>query len=731
MGHDHEPQSTPTHTHSATKKDIASRCELCGMVAEHHVRDEFGVEHAYCSHHKPSEPVQTPAHDHGGGSGDAAHSQGHDKHAGHSVDMFRDRFWLSLILTIPVVVYAPVVQEWFGYRAPAFPFSQWLPAVLGSMIFFYGGIVFLKSALAELKSRAPGMMTLISIAIIAAYGYSIATTFFIQGTEFFWELSTLVTVMLFGHWMEMRSVSNAQGALKELAKLLPDTAEVIRGAGTEKVVLSALRLGDLVLVRPGAKVPADATVVKGESAVNESMITGESRPIQKKQGDQVIAGTVNGDGSLTVRVSKIGEQTALAGIMRLVAEAQASRSKAQILADRAAFYLTLIAIGAGIATFVGWLASGESVGFALERTVTVLVIACPHALGLAVPLVTAISTSLAARNGLLIKRRMALESARGVDVVLFDKTGTLTTGEQGVVDVYSAKTPNPDQVLQLIASVEAESEHSIGKALVLAAQKKKLTLSKATGFQALKGRGVRSRIGKEIYFVGGPRLIAEQEVVLSKEFQQKVTGADEAGKTIIYLVANKEVLGAVTVADTIRPESKEAVALLHQLGVRVAIVTGDSAGVARWVAQELGVKEYFAEVLPEHKVDKVKELQKDKSRVAMVGDGVNDAPALTQADVGIAIGAGTDVAIESAGIILIKNDPRDIVKIVRLSRTTYTKMVQNLLWATGYNVVAIPLAAGVLASQGILLAPAVGALLMSVSTIVVALNAQLLRRLKL
>lgn len=654
-----------------------------------------------------------------------------DKHEGHSVAMFRDRFWLSAILTVPVLLYSEMIQQWLGFSMPTFPGSQWIPSIFGTIIFFYGGTVFLRSALVELRAKLPGMMTLISLAILAAYLYSLATAFFIEGTEFFWELATLISVMLFGHWMEMRSIAGAQGALRELAKLLPDTAEVIRGDQIEKVTLSRLRTGDIVLIRPGAKIPADGEVISGESSVNESMITGESRPVQKDKGDEVIAGTVNGDGSLHVKVSKIGEATALAGIMRLVSEAQTSRSHAQILADRAALYLTIIAIIAGGSSLFGWLIAGAGLAFAVERAVTVLVIACPHALGLAVPLVTAISTSLAARNGLLIKQRMALEAARNINVILFDKTGTLTTGQQGVVDVMAAGNVEPSEVLRLIASAEAPSEHSIAKALVGKAQEQSLKLSEAQAFNALKGRGVTAKIDRTTYYVGGPRMLEERKATIPSAISDKVQAADKAGKTIVYLLDDRQVLGAVTLADTIRPESKEAIRGLQSLGLRVAMLTGDSSGVAAWVAKELDVTEYFAEVLPEHKVDKVKELQRDGSRVAMVGDGVNDAPALIQAHVGIAIGAGTDVAIESAGIILVRNDPRDVVNVIRLSRRTYAKMVQNLIWATGYNVIAIPLAAGVLAGQGILLAPAVGALFMSASTVIVALNAQLLRNLHL
>lgn len=660
--------------------------------------------------------------------GHGTHDSGHDKHAGHSPEMFRDRFWLSFVLTIPVVLYSHMIQEWLGFTMPEFPGSNWIPFVLGSIIFFYGGTVFLKSALGELKARLPGMMTLISLAILSAYVYSVATTFFISGTEFFWELATLIVVMLLGHWMEMRSVSNAQGALKELAKLLPDTAELVDG---KIMPVSELKIGDVVLVRPGAKVPADGVVIEGSSDLNESMITGESKPVKKVTDSEVIAGTVNGSGSLNVQVTKIGESTALAGIMRLVAEAQNSRSKAQILADKAAFYLTIIAIISGVATLIGWLVAGRGLEFAMERTVTVLVIACPHALGLAIPLVTSISTTLGARNGLLVKQRMALESARNIDVVLFDKTGTLTKGEQAVVDVWTASGVTEESIVHLAGSVEKSSEHSLGQAIVDYAKSKNIALSQVVEFSAIAGHGVEAKLQDKSIAVGGPRLLQLKKVLVSEELKTKASQADEDGKTVTYVLENNTVVGVITVADVIRDESKEAISRLKAEGMKVAMITGDSEGVASYVAKELGLDQYFAEVLPEHKADKVKQLQKDGSKVAMVGDGVNDAPALTQADLGIAVGAGTDVAIESAGIVLVRSNPLDIPKIIKLSKATYTKMVQNLFWATGYNVVAIPLAAGALAGLGILLAPAIGAVFMSISTIVVAFNAQLLRKLNL
>lgn len=658
-------------------------------------------------------------------------SHDHDKHAGHNPDMFKKKFWLSFALTIPVLIFSETIQELFNYTAPTFPVSEWIPAILGTIIFFYGGLVFLKSAKAELSTRQPGMMTLISLAITVAFGYSIAVSFGLQGMDFWWELATLVTIMLLGHWLEMASVQNAQGALKELAKLLPDEAELMTKNGTKIVTVASLKVGDLVLVRPGSTIPTDGIVIKGESKVNESMLTGESKPVSKLMKSLVIGGAINGSGALTIKVTKVGEDTALAGIMKLVADAQNSKSKTQIVADRAAFYLTFIALGAAILTAIGWtFFSDQSASFILERVVTVLVIACPHALGLAVPLVTAISTTLAAKNGLLVRERMALESARNIDVVLFDKTGTLTKGEQGVVDIITDGAKVND-VLALSASVELESEHPIAKAIVTFAKGKKLQLSTAKKFSAMSGRGARATVGADLVHVGGPRLIEELSLKLTSSLLNAATSASNDGKTVVYIIKSKKVIGAIMLADVIRPESKEAVKTLQKAGKRVAMLTGDAKGVAAWVSKELGITEFFAEVLPEHKADVVKKLQADGSKVAMVGDGVNDAPALTQADVGIAIGAGTDVAIESAGIVLASSDPRGVAKIVILSKATYRKMIQNLAWATGYNAIAIPLAAGVTAGLGFVLSPAIGAVLMSLSTIIVAVNAQFLRKLDL
>ncbi|HET8669703.1 MAG TPA: heavy metal translocating P-type ATPase [Candidatus Saccharimonadales bacterium] len=657
---------------------------------------------------------------------------GHDKHEGHSPGMFKRKFWLTLVLTVPVLLYSETIQELLNFSMPAFSGSEWLPAVLGTVIFFYGGLVFLKGAKNELADRQPGMMTLISLAITVAFGYSLAVSLgFVEGMDFWWELATLIAIMLLGHWLEMASVMSAQGALKELAKLLPDEAELVTDGGTKNVPVGALKAGDLVLVRPGAQIPTDGEVARGESDVNESMLTGESKPVKKMVQSVVIGGTINGSGSLSVKVTKIGNDTTLAGIMKLVAEAQNSKSKTQILADRAAFYLTFVAIGAALITGIAWAIADESAGFILERIVTVLVIACPHALGLAVPLVTAISTTLAAKNGLLIRQRMALEAARNVDVILFDKTGTLTKGEQGVVDVVT--DGNKKELLAIAAAIEAESEHPIARAIVKAAAEQKLQVPQVSSFSALAGRGAKATImNRHIAYVGGPRLVEELQAQMPDSVKQAAARASTDGKTVVYVIdQEKKVHGAIMLADVIRKESREAIARLHKMGKRVAMLTGDSKGVAAWVAKELDIDEFFAEVLPENKAETVKKLQANGRKVAMVGDGVNDAPALTQADIGVAIGAGTDVAIESAGIVLASSDPRGVAKVVRLSQGTYRKMLQNLWWATGYNAIAIPLAAGITAALGFVLSPAIGAVLMSLSTIIVAINAQFLRKVKL
>jgi Cu2+-exporting ATPase len=657
-----------------------------------------------------------------------AHHGGHDKHAGHSVSMFRDRFWLSLALTIPVVFYSEMIQEWFGYTAPPFPGSDWIPPVLGTVIFFYGGSPFLLGAVGEIRDRQPGMMLLIGIAITVAFAASLATTAGWFDLEFWWELAALITIMLLGHWMEMRAIGQARGALAALAELLPDEAERVTNGETETVSLTEVEVGDIVLVRPGGRIPADGVIVDGAPEVDESMVTGESNPVSKRPGDHVVAGTVALDSSVRVRVEAIGDDTALAGIQRLVAEAEQSRSRAQVLSDRAAALLFYVALGAAVVTAIAWLAAAQP-DEAVVRTVSVLVIACPHALGLAIPLVVSISTGMAARNGILVKDRLALEEMRSVDVALFDKTGTLTQGSHRL-NAVAARGGDEDRLLRITAAVEADSEHPLARAIVSAARKHG-DIPRAEDFRAMSGRGVEATVAGSRVAVGGPALLRERSLAVPQQLQVPVDSWNRRGAAVLYLLIDGEIEGALSLEDAVRIESAAAVEELHRLGIRVAMITGDSREVAETIAEELGIDQVFAEVLPEDKHSKVAELQAEGLKVAMVGDGVNDAPALAQADVGIAIGAGTDVAIEAAGIVLVSNDPRGVVAVLGLSRASYRKMLQNLGWATGYNVLAIPLAAGALAWAGIVLGPAVAAMLMSVSTIIVAINAQLLRRLRL
>ena len=655
---------------------------------------------------------------------------GHDRHAGHSGAIFRDKFWLSFALTIPVVVWSADVQHWFGYTAPSFPGSKFIPPILGTIVFVYGGLVFIRGAWSELAERKPGMMTLISLAIIVAFGTSLAGTFGIFEIEVWWELASLITIMILGHWLEMKAISQARGALNALAALLPDTAERINGAQVQSVPLSELRGGDTVLVRPGARVPADGVVIEGAADADESMITGESKTVSKWPGATVIAGTVVSGGSLRVRTTAVGHQTALSDIMRLVAVAQASGSRTQALADRAAAILFYVAIAAGAITFSYWWFSGNK-EHALIRTATVLIIACPHALGLAIPLVIAISTSLGAQNGLLLKDRLALERARNLDIVIFDKTGTLTRGSPAVSGAVAAPGVNEGDLITCAAAVEANSEHPLAKAIVAEAKRRGLPELKAANFKALAGRGAQALVDGKTIVVGGPRLLTEAKVARPPEVEKLTNAWAADGKTVLYVVSDGRLLGALDVEDEIRPESSEAVTELQRLGIRVAMMTGDSKAVANSVARHIGIDEVAAEVLPADKASAVKLFQTGGKKVAMVGDGVNDAPALATADVGIAIGAGTDVAIESAGIVLVRSDPRDVVAAIELSRATYRKMIQNLVWATAYNLIAIPVAAGLFVSRGLDLPMSVGAIAMSLSTIIVAANAQLLRRVKL
>ena len=674
------------------------------------------------NHARPSDP-------HAGHEMSGMHGR-HDRHAGHSVAMFRDKFWLSFALTIPVIFWSTDAQNWLGYSAPSFPGSGLIPAVLGTVVFAYGGLVFIRGAWGELANRQPGMMTLISLAISVAFGTSLAATFGLFAFDVWWEVASLITIMILGHWLEMKAVSDAHGALDALAALLPDTAERVEGADIRSVRASDLRVGDVVLVRPGARVPADGTVIEGAADVDESMISGESKAVPKGVGARVIAGTVASGGSLRVRITAIGDQTALSGIMRLVAAAQASGSRAQALADRAAAILFYVAVVSGAITFAYWWLSGDK-GHALVRTATVLVIACPHALGLAIPLVIAISTALGARNGLLIRDRLALERARNLDMVIFDKTGTLTRGSPVVSEVAAAPGTAETDLIACAAAVESNSEHPLARAIVAEAKHRGIAQLSAANFEALPGRGATALVEGNMVTVGGPRLLTEAKVAVPPPIEQSATAWAAEGKTVLYVVEQDRLLGAFAVEDEIRAESRGAVTELHRLGIWVAMITGDSKAVADSVARRIGIDEVAAEVLPADKASAVAGFQAGGKKVAMVGDGVNDAPALATANVGIAIGAGTDVAIESAGIVLVRSDPRDVVGAIELSRATYRKMIQNLVWATAYNLVAIPVAGGLLVRWGFDLPMSVGAVAMSLSTIIVAANAQLLRRLKL
>jgi P-type Cu2+ transporter len=648
----------------------------------------------------------------------------HDEHAGHSVAMFRDRFWLSVALTLPVLVWSETIQGWLGYAAPTFPGSSRIPALFGAVVFVYGGLPFLRSGVRELLDRQPGMMLLISLAIAVAFASSLASELGVFDLEFWWELALLIDVMLLGHWQEMKALGQASSALDALAALLPDEAEIVEDGSIRSIPASQLEVGNVVLVRPGGRVPADGTIVDGTAEFDESMITGESKPVLKAPGDRVVAGTVATDSSVRVRVEAVGEDTALAGIQRLVAQAQSSRSRAQALADRAAALLFYVALASGVVTFVVWAVLGD-MGQAVERTVTVLVISCPHALGLAIPLVIAISTAISARAGILVKDRLALERMRTINAVLFDKTGTLTRGQPAVHEVAGLGMAD-DEVLRLAAAVETDSEHPVARAIVAAARERG-SVPRASDFRSMTGRGVEAAVDGTRVAVGGPALLRERDLQQPRELEDVVETWRARGAAVLSVVRGDRIVGAIALEDEVRPESFEAVRALHNEGVRVVMITGDARQVAEAVARDLGVDEVMAEVLPEDKDAAVTTLKERGLQVAMVGDGVNDAPALARADVGIAIGAGTDVAIESAGIVLASDDPRGVVSIRRLSEASYRKMLQNLAWAAGYNVIAIPLAAGVLAWAGVVLAPAVGAVAMSLSTIIVAANAQLLR----
>jgi P-type Cu2+ transporter len=685
------------------------------------------------SQHHPVEPAtenQHPAEPTGSPPGAAHAGHGaHDKHAGHDPDMFRRRFWVSLVLTVPLVATSHMVMDWFGYEL-SFPGMSLVGPVLGSVVFLWGGWPFLAGAVAEVRHRQPGMMLLIAMAITVAYVASMATSLGWFELDFWWELAALVTIMLLGHWQEMKAIGQARGALAALAELIPDEAERVGPDGAVDVVrLDELRHGDVVLVRSGGRVPADGEVVEGDVEMDESMITGESRPVPRTVGDRVVAGTIATDSAVRLQVTAVGDDTALAGIQRMVAEAQASSSRAQVLADRFAALLFYVATATALVTFLTWWAIGD-VDSAVVRTVTVLVIACPHALGLAIPLVIAISTAVSARAGILVKDRLALERMRTIDAVLFDKTGTLTKGAHVVSGVVAASSTDEADVLRIAGAVEHDSEHPLARAITARAAEAG-GMPSATDFRSRTGRGVEATVEGSRYAVGGPALLREAGATVPSELTDTIAGWEERGAAVLHLLRGDEVLGAFALEDEIRPEARTAIHDLRARGIEVVMITGDARQVADAVGAELGVDRVYAEVLPEDKDQAVSDLQTQGLTVAMVGDGVNDAPALARADVGLAIGAGTDVAIESAGVVLASSDPRAVTGVIRLSKASYAKMLQNLAWAAGYNVVAIPLAAGVLAWAGFTLSPAVGAILMSLSTIVVALNAQLLRRVQL
>ncbi|MCB2212291.1 copper-translocating P-type ATPase [bacterium] len=707
--HDHKQQERGGQ-HKQADPDDHGHTQHASATDEAHDQDQHGQG----------------GHDGHGGHDSHNEHEGHDHHDHHAMMIrdFRRRFWVSIVLTLPILALAPMIQQWLGLGdAIAFPGDSWVMFALSTALFFYGGWPFLKGMFSELGERNPGMMTLIGFAISVAFGYSAAVNLGLSGHTFFWELATLIDVMLLGHWIEMRSVMGASRALEELSKLMPSTTTRVNEDGsTEEVSIKDLNSGDIVLVKPGEKIPADGAVVDGKSSVNEAMITGESVPVTKQESDEVIGGSVNGEGSLKVEVKGTGEDSYLSRMVNLVRDAQASKSKTQNFADRAARWLTAIALSSGTITFAAWLIfSDENVTFAMARAVTVMVIACPHALGLAIPLVVAVSTAQSAKNGLLIRNRNAFERARDLQAIIFDKTGTLTLGEFGVTDtVPFGEQYGEDDVLRLAAAVESESEHPLAKGIVDAVDE----TPQVKEFNSIAGTGAEGDVdGKHVQVVR-PSFLEENGMQLDR--QDKLDELAGQGKTVVVVIVDDQPVGAIALADIIRDESKEAVKLLKSMNFRTIMLTGDNKQVAEYVAGEIGIDDVFAEVRPDGKADKVKEVQKDGTITAMVGDGVNDAPALATADVGIAIGAGTDVAAETADVILVRDNPLDAASVVRFSRATYKKMIQNLWWATGYNAIAIPLAAGVLFWAGIILNPAVGAALMSVSTVVVAINARLL-----
>lgn len=675
--------------------------------------------HNHSHHDSPENHHAHHEHEHHGHT-DHDH---HDHHA-HMVEDFRKRFWAVLVITVPVLILSPMIQHFLGLGDMLrFTGDQLIVFLLSTVIYFYGGYPFLKGLVNEVKKLLPGMMTLVAVAITVAYVYSSATVFGLEGEPFFWELSTLIAIMLAGHWIEMRSVMGASKALEELAKLMPSTAHKLMDDGSIKdIPAEEIKNGDKLVIKPGEKIPSDGTIIDGSTTIDESMLTGESVPVSKSTGAQVIGGAVNAEGSITVEVTKTGEDSYLSQVMKLVEEAQATKSRTQNLADRAAFYLTIVALGGGAITFSVWFAIvGFDIAYAMERAVTVMVMACPHALGLAVPLVVAVSTALSAGNGLLIRNRTAFESARNIQAVVFDKTGTLTQGKFGVTDVILLDGEMKEkELLSYAAAVESRSEHPIAKGVTEAVDKP----GEVKDFQAIKGKGVEGTVNGKKVVIASPGYLKELDLSHNNE---QIDTLSSQGKTVVYVVIENSLKGAIALADIVREESKETIKQLKEMGIKAMMLTGDNKRVAQHVAEELGLDDYFAEVLPDQKAEKIKEIQSRGLITAMVGDGVNDAPALAQADVGIAIGAGTDVAVATADIVLVRNNPLDVTSILGLARATYRKMVQNLGWATGYNVVAIPLAAGVLYTYGIVLIPAVGAMLMSLSTVIVAINSRFLK----
>lgn len=727
----HHPKDSEHEDHSKhASEEHMSHAEHKGGEHAKHVKHEDHSKHADHSKHEMHAMKEGEHGEHGKHGEHESHEGhgGHEGHEGHHEMMVRDfkkRFIISAILSVPVLFFSPTVQGAFRYEV-SFSGVEYMLLLFSSIIFFYGGVPFFKGLVEEFRKELPGMMTLVAIAITAAYVYSAAVVLFIPGKFFFWELVTLLDVMLLGHWLEMKSILGASKALESLVKLMPSTAHLVKPDGSiVEVEVSSLKPGDRVLVRPGEKVPADGEVIKGASSVNEAFLTGESVPVRKAEGDEVIAGSINGEGALTIEIKRTGKDTYLSQVIDLVKQAQATRSKTQDLANKAAFVLTLVAVIGGAFTFAIWMYLGKGLAFALERMVTVIVIACPHALGLAVPLVVSVSTSISANNGLLIRNRTAFERGRNIDAIVFDKTGTLTKGEFGVTDIVTLDKMSEEELLRIAGALEINSEHPIAQGIVRSVEEKGIDIPSVEEFKAIPGRGVQGKVDGKNIMVVSPGYLQDNGISIEDE---RIQTLQSQGKTTVFVLSNNKLVGAIALADIIRPESREAIMELKKMGIQTIMLTGDNRLVAKWVAEELGLDQFFAEVLPHEKSEVITKLQEEQGLiVAMVGDGVNDAPALVKADLGIAIGAGTDVAIESADVILVRDDPRDIVAIIKLARSTFRKMQENLAWATGYNTFALPLAAGILYNWGIVLTPAVGALLMSLSTVIVAFNAKRLK----